>query len=153
MRKVIALLLVTLMLSVPAFANVDQKASISGENAVVVKVNQEAWNYGSGNINQNLGVHVTGNTQLMDQESVIIDAGDINSTIKGMNLIKIDLDQYGNNTGSGNIVQGINVLVDNNIQILDQKEMVVASGYGMSGYGMENSLNNGIEDLTTNTQI
>lgn len=115
------------MLAAPVLADINQKASISGENGVVVTVNQEAWNYGSGDINQDVGVHVTGNTQIMDQDNVLVlsSDGDVNSTITGLNLITVDLNQYGNNIGSGDISQGIEILVYNNVQIIDQDVVIL----------------------------
>lgn len=135
MKKILAVLGVILILTIPALADVSQKARLNGENAMEVKVDQMAWNYGSGDIKQDVNVHVTGNIQMMDQDSItLIDgslisdpdySGFINNTMKGRNIIRIDLNQYGNNSGSGNIGQSINVLVDNNMQTLDQDIIVI----------------------------
>jgi hypothetical protein len=135
MKKILAVLGVMLILTIPALADISQKARLNGENAVDVKVDQMAWNYGSGDIKQDVNVHVTGNIQMMDQDSLTLMDGSlisdpdysgyVNNTIKGRNIIRIDLNQYGNNSGSGNIAQGISVLVDNNIQKLDQDVMVI----------------------------
>ena len=129
MRKVLVLFAVILILAIPVLADTSQKAKIDGGNIVAIRVNQMAWNYGPGNINQDVGVRVTGNHQIIEQDSLIAiadpDDTNVNNTMKGINLIKVDLNQYGNNTGSGNIEQGINVLVDNNYQTLDQ-DVVVA---------------------------
>ncbi len=135
MKKILAVLGVMLILTIPALADISQKARLNGENAVDVKVDQMAWNYGSGDIKQDVNVHVTGNIQMMDQDSLTLMDGSlisdpdysgyVNNTMKGRNIIRIDLNQYGNNSGSGNIAQGISVLVDNNIQKLDQDVIVV----------------------------
>ncbi len=135
MKKILAMLGVMLILTVPALADVSQKAGLNGENAMEVKVDQVAWNAGSGDIEQDIGVQVTGNYQMMDQDSItLIDgslisdpdsSGFVNNTMKGLNIIRIDLNQYGNNSGSGNIGQSINVLVDNNVQTLDQDIIVI----------------------------
>ncbi|KCZ72053.1 hypothetical protein ANME2D_01454 [Candidatus Methanoperedens nitroreducens] len=136
MKKILTTLAIILLLIVPAVADINQNARLRGENMVLVSVNQEAWNYGSGNINQDIGIHVTGNHQIIDQDSrlvlmnssLVLDpdyAVDINNTMKGLNRIVIDLDQYGNNSGSGSIAQGIEVLVDDNVQILDQEIIVL----------------------------
>jgi len=102
-------------------------------------VDQVSWNYGNGNISQNIGINITGNEQILEQDGtlVILDpdyADDINNTIKGRNLIKIDLSQYGKNTGSGHIDQGINILVENNIQMLDQRSNVEISSSDYTGH-------------------
>ncbi|GEM_PF-1411496 len=136
MKKILMMLAVILILMVPAVADINQNANLRGENMVLVRVDQVAWNYGSGDINQDIGIHVTGNYQMIDQDSklvlmnssLVLDpdyAADINNTIKGLNRIVIDLDQYGNNSGSGSIAQGIEVLVDDNVQILDQDIIVL----------------------------
>ncbi len=135
MKKILAVLGVMLILTVPALADVSQKARLNGENAMEVKVDQVAWNYGSGDIKQDISVQVTGNYQMIDQDSItLIDgsliadpdySGFVNNTMKGRNVIRIGLNQYGNNSGSGNIGQSINVLVDNNVQTLDQDIIVI----------------------------
>ncbi len=110
-------------LSLPVHADINQKADLNGGNAAVVKVKQEAWNYGSGNVNQYTGVVVSGNIQMLDQDNVVAitdpDAT-VNNTMNGVNLIKVDLNQNAKNYGSGNIAQGIEVTIEGNIQITDQ---------------------------------
>ncbi|VVB90122.1 Uncharacterised protein [uncultured archaeon] len=135
MKKILAMLGVILILTIPALAEVSQKAKLNGENAVEVQVDQVAWNYGSGDIKQDISVQVTGNYQMMDQNSITVMDGSlipdtnysgfVNNTIKGRNIIRVDLNQYGNNSGSGNMAQGINVLVDDNMQKLDQNVIVI----------------------------
>lgn len=133
MGKIIPLLVVVILfIAVPALADINQKANINGaskgENVIQVSVKQNAYNYGSGNINQNVGVHASGNFQSLDQDNSVVvlgDLADVNSTITGINLIKIDLEQYGNNTGPGNTAQGIDVVVENNVQYLDQDTSIV----------------------------
>ncbi|SNQ62139.1 hypothetical protein [Candidatus Methanoperedens nitratireducens] len=135
MKKILVVLGVILILTIPALADVGQKARLNGENAVIVKVDQIAWNYGSGDINQDMSVQVTGNYQMIDQDSMTLLGGSlisdsdysafVNNTMKGRNVIRIDLDQYGNNSGSGSIGQSINVLVDNNVQTLSQDIIVI----------------------------
>ncbi len=110
-------------LSLPVHADINQKADLNGGNAAVVKVNQEAWNYGSGNVNQYTGVVVSGNIQMLDQDNVVVIAdpdATVNNTMNGVNLIKVDLNQNAENHGTGNIAQGIEVTVEGNIQITDQ---------------------------------
>ena len=135
MKKILAMLGVILILTIPALAEVSQKAKLNGENAVEVQVDQVAWNYVSGDIKQDISVQVTGNYQMMDQNSITVMDGSlipdtnysgfVNNTIKGRNIIRVDLNQYGNNSGSGNMAQGINVLVDDNMQKLDQNVIVI----------------------------
>jgi hypothetical protein len=135
MKKILAMLGMILILTIPALAEVSQKAKLNGENAVEVKVDQVAWNYGSGDLKQDISVQVTGNYQMMDQNSITVMDGSlipdtnysgfVNNTIKGRNIIRVDLNQYGNNSGSGNMAQGINVLVDDNMQKLDQNVIVI----------------------------
>jgi hypothetical protein len=129
MIKISALLTVILLITVPALADINQKARIDGGNLIDIKVSQEAWNYGSGNINQDIAVSVVGNNQFMYQDSFvdILDpdyTGDdntiINNTMTGLNLIRIDLSQYANNTNSGNVAQNINVDVTGNNQFIYQ---------------------------------
>ncbi len=136
MRKISVLLAVILVMAFPVLADVNQNAGLSsgrsvgnnlhGQNALVVSVTQEAWNYGSGDINQNMDVHVAGNIQTISQDdslALISDpayAYDVNNSMKGLNFIRLDLNQRANSSGSGNIVQSINVAMDNNIQLLDQ---------------------------------
>jgi hypothetical protein len=127
MMKIIAalafILIVASALSLPVHADINQKADLNGGNAAVVEVKQEAWNYGSGNVNQYTGVLVSGNIQILDQNNVVVitdpDAT-VNDTMNGINLIKVDLNQNAKNYGSGNVAQGIEVTVEGNIQITDQ---------------------------------
>ncbi|MCZ7398169.1 MAG: hypothetical protein O8C62_00545 [Candidatus Methanoperedens sp.] len=135
MRKISALLAVILLITVPVLADINQKASIDGGNLIDIKVNQEAWNYGSGNINQDIAVSVTGNNQNMYQYS-FVDIQDsnytdditiTNTTLKGLNLIRIDLSQYANNTNSGNVSQNINAVVTGNNQFIYQYVDVIES--------------------------
>ncbi len=110
-------------LSLPVHADINQKADLNGGNAAVVKVKQEAWNYGSGNVNQYTGVDVSGNIQMLNQDDVVVIAdpdATVNNTMNGINLIKVDLNQNADNHGSGNIAQGIEVTIEGNIQITDQ---------------------------------
>lgn len=135
MKTILIVLGVILILTIPALADVGQKARLNGENAVIVKVDQIAWNYGSGDINQDMSVQVTGNYQRIDQDSMTLLGGSlisdsdysafVNNTMKGRNIIWIDLDQHGNNSGSGSIGQSINVLVDNNVQTVNQDIVVI----------------------------
>jgi hypothetical protein len=140
MKRIIILLLVILSLSLPVLADVNQQASLNGENnnkiksnpdgenQINIKINQEAWNMGAGDINQDIGVHVTGNVQLLNQDSIIVLSDpelDINNEMIGINLIRIDLNQYGNNADKGNISQGIDLLIDHNLQILDQDVIII----------------------------
>lgn len=132
MGKILALLGIVLILAVPVLADINQNARATGRNMMEVKVDQIAWNYGHGDINQDVNIHVTGNYQLLDQESRVIISDsdydtDINNTQKGLNFIIVDLNQYGNNTGSGDIAQGINVLIDDNVQTVDQDVRVLIS--------------------------
>lgn len=130
MRKILALLTGILFITVPALADINQKASIDGGNLIDIKVSQEAWNYGSGNINQDIAVSVVGNNQFMYQYSLYQDSfvditdpdtnNTINNTMSGLNLIRIDLSQYANNTNSGNIAQSINSVITGNNQFIYQ---------------------------------
>ncbi len=149
MRRISVLLAVVIILAIPVLANIDQKAALNGENNVESKVHvdQVAWSYGRGNISQDIGITITGNDQILDQDGtvLILDpdyADDISNTIKGNNLIKIDLTQYGKNTGSGNINQGIKILVENNMQMLDQHNKVFISDSDYTGH-----INNTIRGL------
>lgn len=126
MKIIAALAFILIMasaLSLPVHADINQKADLNGGNAAVVKVKQEAWNYGSGNVNQYTGVLVSGNIQILDQNNVVLIAdpdATVNNTMNGVNLIKVDLNQNAKNYGSGDIAQGIEVTVEGNIQITDQ---------------------------------
>lgn len=141
MKRISVMLAVVIIMAIPVLANIDQKATLNGETSAEsnVEVDQVAWNHGRGNISQDIGINITGNEQILEQDGtvVILDpdyADDINNTIKGHNLIKIDLSQYGNNKGSGNIDQGIKILVENNIQMLDQRSNVEISASDYTGY-------------------
>lgn len=141
MKRISVLIAVVMIMAIPVLANIDQKATLNGETSGEsnVDVDQVAWNYGSGNISQNIGINITGNEQILEQDGtvVILDsdyADDINNTINGHNLIKIDLSQYGKNTGSGDIDQGIKILVENNFQMLDQRSNVEISASDYTGY-------------------
>ncbi|VVB92755.1 Uncharacterised protein [uncultured archaeon] len=132
MRRILTILMalpILLIATSPILADTNQKAELNGGNAAVVKVTQIAWNLGSGDINQNVDVRVAGNYQKIDQDSLVIISdgyeGNINNTINGINLIKVDLDQYSMNTGSGKISQGIEVAVEGNIQVLDQGILII----------------------------
>lgn len=131
MRKISALLAVILLITVPVLADINQKASIDGGNLIDIKVNQEAWNYGSGNINQDIAISVIGNSQFMYQYSLYQDSfvdildpdtdnAMINNTMSGLNLIRIDLSQYANNTNSGIVSQSINGVITGNNQFIYQ---------------------------------
>ena len=141
MKRILALVLVVMIMVIPVLATIDQKATLNGDKDAKsrVEVDQVSWNYGNGNISQNIGINITGNEQILEQDGtvVILDsdyADDINNTIKGHNFIKIDLSQYGKNTGSGDINQGINILVENNFQMLDQRSSVEISTSDYTGY-------------------
>ncbi len=126
MKKITASLAIILICIIPVSADVDQKAKLNGDNVITVKVNQEAWNYGSGSVKQEMEVSVTGNYQTISQDTLVGISdpdyeGYINNTINGFNLIKVDLNQEATNRASGNIVQGIDVVVEGNIQTLDQR--------------------------------
>ncbi len=134
MRKIIAIIIaavlpILLIATCPVLADTNQKALLNGGNAALVKVTQIAWNLGDGDISQNIDVRVAGNYQKIDQDSIVIISddfeGNINNTITGINLIKVDLDQYSKNTGSGRISQGIEVAIEGNIQVLDQGILVI----------------------------
>src|SRR5574337_13163 len=119
MKKLIAFLVVLLLFAAPALADIRQKANLNGDNVMEISVDQRAWNYDAGDIKQDISVLVAGNYQEIDQDSIVlIDgslvldpeyAGNISNKMKGLNLIRVDLNQYGNNSGSGTIVQGINI--------------------------------------------
>ncbi len=140
MRKKILVMLVILILAGPVLADVNQqatlngennvkvKSSLTGENQIKIKINQEAWNMGPGDITQDIGVHVTGNVQLLDQDSIMVLSDselDVNNEMIGVNLISVDLNQYGSNSETGDISQGINLLIDNNVAMLNQDVIVI----------------------------
>ncbi len=158
MRRISALLAVILVMAFPVLADINQNAGLSsgkslgnnlhGQNAVEISVAQEAWNYGSGDINQDLDVHVTGNIQTISQDDnfVLISdpayAFDVNNTMKGLNIIRLDLSQYANNSDSGNIAQSMNVLMANNIQVIEQNIDITL------GPWLENNEQNRVENTT-----
>ncbi|MCX9012885.1 MAG: hypothetical protein OIN66_17425 [Candidatus Methanoperedens sp.] len=124
---------VTLILVAPALADINQKSKMTGDNVIDIKVKQTAWNYGSGNINQDINVFATGNYQMISQDNIVLIsdpdyAGDINNTMNGVNLIRLNLDQYSRNMGRGNVAQGIDVAIEGNVQILDQNVILAISG-------------------------
>lgn len=140
MRRIIIMLLIVLSLSLPVLADVNQQATLNGgnndkvksdmngENQIKIKINQEAWNMSPGDINQDIGVHVTGNVQLLGQDIIMVLSDselEVNNEMIGINLISVDLNQYGNNTNTGDIRQGIDLLIDNNVQMLDQDIFVI----------------------------
>jgi len=132
MRNILTLFVVLIIAATPVLADVNQKADLTGENAIEIKVGQTAWNYGSGDIYQNIGVDVIGNLQTLYQDDVVMIAdpesvGDINNTINGLNMIRVDLNQFAESHSSGITSQGIDILVTQNIQDLDQ-EIVVMVG-------------------------
>lgn len=157
MRKISALLAVILVTAFPVLADINQNAGLSsgksannnlhGQNAVEVSVAQEAWNYGSGDINQDINVHVTGNIQTLSQDDSLVLISDpsygfdVNNTMKGLNLIRLDLSQFANNSDSGNVAQSINVLMNNNIQLLEQNIDVTL-------VPLENNEQNWVENIT-----
>ncbi|HEY9204280.1 MAG TPA: hypothetical protein VIO58_00030 [Candidatus Methanoperedens sp.] len=134
MRRILTILIATmlpilLIAATPVLGDANQKATLNGGNAAVVKVSQVAWNLGDGDISQNIDVRVAGNYQRIDQDSLVIISddyeGNINNTINGINLIKVDLDQYSKNMGNGKVSQGIEVAIEGNIQVLDQGILVI----------------------------
>src|SRR5574341_1014167 len=135
MSKIIALLVVLLLFAAPVLADVRQKARLNGDNIMEISVDQVAWNYDAGSIKQDISVLVTGNYQEIDQDSLVMIGdslasdpeynGNISNTMNGLNLIRVDLNQYGNNSGSGTLVQGISVLVSDNMQKIDQDVIVL----------------------------
>ena len=158
MRKISVLLAVILVMAFPVLADINQNAGLSsggsvnnnlhGKNAVVVSVAQEAWNYGSGDINQDLDVHVTGNIQTISQDDNLVlisdpaNASDVNNTMTGLNIIRLDLSQYANNSGSGNIAQSINAQMAGNIQVIEQNIDITL------GPLAENNEQNWVENIT-----
>lgn len=158
MRKITALLAVILVMAFPVLADINQNAGLSsggsagnnlqGQNAVEVSVAQEAWNYGSGDINQDLDVHITGNIQAISQDDSLVlisdpaYAFDVNNTMMGLNIIRLDLSQYANNSDSGSIAQSMNVLMANNIQVIEQNIDITL------GTWLENIEQNWVENIT-----
>lgn len=160
MRKILALLVLTIFLVLPVLADVNQIANLNGERSADsdVNVKQEAWNEGSGNINQDLNVSLNENKQeesALDQDVVLILNSDytgyINDTITGRNLIKIDLSQYGKNTGSGNIDQSIDVKVEDNIQKLYQRNKVQMDLFNSDYTGHINNTLKGLNLIEINS--
>jgi hypothetical protein len=130
MRNISMLFVLLIIAATPVLADVNQKADLTGENAIEIKVGQTAWNYGNGDIYQNIGVDVIGNYQVLTQDSIVMIGdseydGDINNTINGLNMIRVDLDQFAESHGSGITGQGIDILVSQNIQDLDQEVVVL----------------------------
>jgi len=128
MRKISMLFVLLIIAATPVLADVNQKADLTGENAIEVKVSQTAWNYGNGDIYQNLGVKVSGNYQYLDQDNIVLMEDpeyNVNNTMNGLNIIRVDLDQFAENRGSGITGQGIDILVSQNIQELDQEIIVL----------------------------
>ena len=131
--RVLSVLVMLMILATPALADTNQKAKMTGDNIMEIKVKQVAWNYGSGDINQNIDVLVTGNYQMVSQDSLVLISdsdytGNINNTMNGTNLISLNLDQFAKNTGSGKTIQGIEVKIEGNVQILDQDVIVTIAG-------------------------
>ncbi len=130
MRKILTLFAVLIIAATPVLADVYQKADLTGENAVDIKVDQTAWNHGNGNIYQNIGVKVTGNMQVMDQDNIVMISdsdysGNVNTTITGLNIIRIDMNQFADNAGSGDVGQSADILVTGNLQELDQEILLM----------------------------
>jgi hypothetical protein len=124
MKKILVLMAI-MIFAIPVLADINQKADFDGGNIISVKVSQIAFNYGSGDINQYMNVDVSNNIQMSDQDSIVVIVdndfeGNVTTNLKGINLIKLDLDQFANNTASGNISQGIEVQIEGNMNILDQ---------------------------------
>lgn len=122
-----------LILVSPALADINQRSKMAGDNVIDIKVKQTAWNYGSGNINQGIDIFATGNYQMMSQDDIVLIsdpdyAGDINNTMNGTNIIRLNLDQFSKNMGRGNVTQGIEVAIEGNVQILDQDIILAISG-------------------------
>ena len=136
MRKISVLLAVILVMAFPVLADINQNAGLSsggpvgnnlvGKNVVEVSITQSAWNYGKGNIDQDIVVDITGNIQKISQDDNLVLISDpayefdVNNTMKGLNLIRLNLFQYANNSNSGNVAQRINALTAGNIQLLEQ---------------------------------
>lgn len=132
-QKVLTVIAVALILISPVLADINQKSKIAGDNVIDIKVRQTAWNYGSGNINQDINVFATGNYQMVSQDNIVLIsdpdyAGDINNTMNGVNLIRLNLDQFSKNMGRGNVAQGIEVAIEGNVQILDQDIILAIAG-------------------------
>ena len=133
MRGILVLLTVLLILTIPVLADTNQKAKLNGDNVLEIKVKQTAWNFGDGNINQDISVRATGNYQMVSQDNLVLISdsdytGNINNTMNGTNLIRLNLDQFAKNTGSGDTAQGIEVTVEGNVQFLDQDIIVAVAG-------------------------
>ncbi|MCX9011271.1 MAG: hypothetical protein OIN66_09125 [Candidatus Methanoperedens sp.] len=135
MKKIVAFLVVFLLFASPALADIRQKASLNGDNVMEINVDQRAWNYDAGDIRQDISVLVTGNYQEINQDNVVLVggspvsdpeyAGNISNTMNGLNIIRVDLNQYGNNSGSGILAQGINIQISDNMQKIDQDIIVL----------------------------
>ncbi len=133
MLKVFIVLAVILTLTMPALADVNQRAKVAGDNVMDIKVKQTAWNYGSGSIKQDIDVLAVGNVQKLSQDSQVLISdsdydGNINNTMNGVNLIILDLDQYSKNMAQGNVAQGIEVTIEGNVQLLDQDIILNIAG-------------------------
>ena len=132
-QKVLTVIAVALILISPALADVNQRSKMTGDNVIDIKVRQTAWNYGSGNINQDINVIAAGNYQMISQDNIVLIsdpdyAGDINNTMNGVNIIRLNLDQFSKNMGKGNVAQGIEVAIEGNVQILDQDVILAIAG-------------------------
>ncbi len=132
-KKILAVLSVILILAIPVLADINQKAKMTGDNVIEINVKQTAWNYGSGDVNQYIDVVAAGNYQMVSQDSIILisdsdHSSNISNTMNGTNLVILNLDQYTKNMGSGNVAQGIEVTIEDNIQMLDQDVIVAIAG-------------------------
>ena len=126
MKRILIVLSVILISTLPVIADIDQRTDINGGNAIVIKVNQAAYNYGSGDIIQTLGVDANGNLQITEENTVVMitdpDYGVmLNSTMNGINIIRVDLSQMAENYASGNVIQNVDVEIEGNIQKMDQE--------------------------------
>lgn len=158
MSKISVLLAVILVMAFPVLADINQNAGLSsgksannnlhGQNAVEVSIAQEAWNYGKGDINQDIEVDISGNIQKISQDDNLVLISDpaytfdVNNTMKGFNLLRLDLSQYANNSNSGNVEQRINALMAGNIQLLEQSIDITTVPW------VENNEQNWVENTT-----
>ncbi|KCZ72047.1 hypothetical protein ANME2D_01448 [Candidatus Methanoperedens nitroreducens] len=122
-----------MILAIPVLADIDQKAKMTGDNVIEINIKQTAWNYGSGDVNQYIDVFASGNYQMVSQDSIILisdsdHSSNISNNMNGTNLVILNLDQYTKNMGSGNVAQGIEVTIEDNIQMLDQDVIVAIAG-------------------------
>lgn len=130
MRRILAVLVLVCITAYPVLADINQKADLNGDNKIVVRVAQMAWNHGDGDVNQNAFVRAAGNIQMINQDSLVVISddnysGNINNSFNGNNSIRLDLLQFTQNYASGNVSQGIEVVIEGNIQILDQDAFVI----------------------------